>query len=125
MSKVCHAHCPDEGIGLGILVLAAAAVAVVLAVVAFIVAHAVVLALGLAVVAVAEVAMHRFLLRHTVLTRPAAARAAVQAAGPAEAITAARRLAIEAPAVPAGESRQPARPPARLIYAQSRLEHRR
>jgi hypothetical protein len=97
VTRICHAHCPDEGIGLGIIVLAAAAVAVVLAVVAFIVAHAVVLALGLAGVVAVMVMLQRFLWRHTVLTRPAAARAAVQAARPAEAITAPQRLAIEAP----------------------------
>ena len=68
MSKICHQHCPDESLGLGVLVLVAAAVAAGLAIVLFVVQHAIVLGLGLAGVAVATFALYRFALRFTVVT---------------------------------------------------------
>ena len=101
MSKICHTHCPDESLGLGVLVLVAAAVAAGLAVILFVIAHAAVLALGLAGVAVATFALYRFALRFVVVTiwRPLPGRPALQAAPakPSQPITAPQRRAIEAP----------------------------
>src|ERR1035441_9899255 len=58
MTRICHAHCPDEG-GLGLIVLAAIAVAAGLAVAWWVMANAIVLAIGAAGVVVATGALSR------------------------------------------------------------------
>ncbi len=61
MSRICHAHCPPEG---GALVAVLAGLGGVALAVAFVLAHAVILAIGaagvLAVTAVSQWALHRF-----------------------------------------------------------------
>ena len=98
MSKICHAHCPDESLGLGVLVLAAAVVAAGLAVILFVIKYLVVLGLGLAGIAVVTFALYRIALRFTVVrTAPPRRRLVAAPARTPAAISPPRRLAIEAP----------------------------
>jgi hypothetical protein len=94
MSRICHAHCPDEG-ELAAVVVPAVIAAAVGAVAWFVIEYAVLLAVGAAGVVVATVALQVVLRRHMVLCLPV--RAAVAAPIQSPALAAARqRAAISA-----------------------------